>query len=187
VKLGGVDLANKRPEVIRAAGIAAVPEGHQVLTQLTVEENLMAAGSMFSKNDLKKAVTEALVVFPELESKLIQRAGSLSGGQQQMLALAQALISKPGYLLADELSLGLAPLIVSRLIRAIEGIAQSGVGVLLIEQFTTVALNIAHHAYILDRGAICFAGSPAEIKADPSVLHAAYLSGSFASSEKANR
>lgn len=184
VKLDGVDLAGKRPEVIRAAGIAAVPEGHQVLTQLTVEENLKAAGSMHSKIDLNQAITETLAVFPELETHITQYAGRLSGGQQQMLALAQALISRPQYLLADELSLGLAPLIVSRLTRAIEAIAQSGVGVLLIEQFTTIALNISHQVYILDRGEIRFAGSPAQIKADPHILHAAYLTESFASSEE---
>ncbi len=161
------------------AGIAAVPEGHQILTQLTVEENLLAAGSMHVKDELKKSVTTALAVFPELEARLSQRGGNLSGGQQQMLALAQALVSQPKYLLADELSLGLAPLIVSRLIHAVEEIAHSGVGVLLIEQFATIALSVAHRVYILDRGSIRFAGDPAEIKADPSILHTTYLTGSL--------
>ena len=96
-----------------------------------------------------------------------------------MLALAQALVCSPKYLLMDELSFGLAPLIVSRLMLVIEEIAKSGVGVLLIEQFTTIALKIAHHVYVIDRGTIRFDGSPADINANPNVLHAAYLAGKF--------
>ena len=179
VLLDGRDLAGKRPEVVRTAGIAAVPEGHLVLTDLTVHENLMAAGSFLSKAALEEAVGAALTVFPELRPRLAQRAGHLSGGQQQMLALAQALISKPKYLLVDELSFGLAPLIVTRLTQVVEDIAKSGVGVLLIEQFTTVALKIAHRVYVLDRGTIRFDGPPSAIKADSSVLHDAYLAGKF--------
>jgi len=175
----GQDLAGKRPETVRAAGIAAVPEGHQVLTNLSVQENLMAAGSLLSKPDLKKAVDEALEILPELKPKLSQQAGKLSGGQQQMLSLAQALVSKPQYLLADELSFGLAPLIVDRLMRVIVEIADSGVGILLIEQFTTIALKLAHRAYVLERGVIRFEGSPAEIQANPDILQDAYLAGDF--------
>jgi branched-chain amino acid transport system ATP-binding protein len=101
-----------------------------------------------------------------------------------MLALAQSLMCKPKYLLADELSFGLAPLIVRRLMLVVEEIAKSGVGVLLIEQFATAALKIAHRVYVLDRGAIRFDGTPEEIKADPSVLQAAYLSREFNPSNK---
>lgn len=179
VQLDGRDLARQAPEKIRAAGIAAVPEGHQVLTALTVRENLQAAGSMLSYAAMQNAVTGALKVFPELEPKLSQRAGNLSGGQQQMLALAQALVCQPKFLLADELSFGLAPLIVTRLMRVIQEIASSGVGVLLIEQFTTIALQLASHVYVMDRGVIRFDGSPEAIHADPSILHAAYLAGEF--------
>jgi branched-chain amino acid transport system ATP-binding protein len=96
-----------------------------------------------------------------------------------MVALAQALVSKPRYLLADELSFGLAPLIVARLMDVIADIARSGVGVLLIEQFTTIALKIAQRVYVLDHGVIRFDGSPAEIKDNPGILHAAYLAGDF--------
>jgi len=179
VRLDGRELTGQRPEVIRAAGVAAVPEGHQILTDLTVEENLRAAGSYLSQPALAEAVTKALAVFPELEPRVSQRAGSLSGGQQQMLSLAQALVSQPKYLLADELSFGLAPLIVARLMDVVAEIAQSGVGVLLIEQFTTIALQLAHRVYVLDRGEIRFEGSPAEIKANPNVLHDTYLAGKF--------
>jgi branched-chain amino acid transport system ATP-binding protein len=179
VQIDRRDVAGQRPEMIRAAGVAAVPEGHKVLTQLSVEDNLLAAGSMLSKADLKKAVSDALAVFPELEPRAAQRAGTLSGGLQQMVALAQALVSKPRYLLADELSFGLAPLIVSRLMDVIADIARSGVGVLLIEQFTTIALRIAQRVYVLDHGVIRFDGSPDELKQNPGILHAAYLAGDF--------
>jgi len=179
VFLDGQNLAHKRPEVIRAAGISAVPEGHQILTDLTVEENLKAAGSSLSKLELKEAVSEALTVFPELEPRLNQRSGTLSGGQQQMLALAQALVGKPRFLLVDELSLGLAPLIVSRLMEVVVAIAKSGIGVLLIEQYTTIALEIANWVYILDRGVIRFSGLPAEVKSNPKILHDTYLAGKF--------
>lgn len=179
VRLNGRDLAGQRPEIIRSAGVAAVPEGHQVLTDLTVEENMRAAGSLLSKSELDEAVNNALSVFPELEPRVSQRAGDLSGGLQQMLSLTQALISKPKYLLADELSFGLAPLIVTRLISVTEEIAKSGVGVLLIEQFTSVALKLAQRVYVLDRGVIRFDGSPAKIKANPEVLQATYLTGEF--------
>jgi branched-chain amino acid transport system ATP-binding protein len=179
VRLDGRDMTGQRPELIRAAGVAAVPEGHKVLTQLSVEDNLLAAGSVLSKADLKTAVSDALAVFPELEPRAAQRAGTLSGGLQQMVALAQALVSKPRYLLADELSFGLAPLIVARLMDVIADIARSSVGVLLIEQFTTIALKIAQRVYVLDHGVIRFDGSPAEIKDNPGILHAAYLAGDF--------
>ncbi len=179
VLLDGRNFAHKRPELIRAAGVSALPEGHQILTDLTVEENLRAAGSLLAKKELKKAISDALVVFPELEPKLHHRGENLSGGQQQMLARAQALIAKPRFLLADELSLGLAPMIVNRLMSVIVEIAQSGVGVLLIEQYTTLALEIANWVYVLDRGVIRFSGLPAEVKANPKILHDTYLAGKF--------
>lgn len=179
VMLNGKNLARQRPDRIRAAGISAVPEGHKILTDLTVEENLRAAGSSLTISELKQAISEALAIFPELEPKLNQLGGTLSGGQQQMLALAQALVGKPKFLLADELSLGLAPLIVNRLMEVIVKIAKSGVGILLIEQYTTIALKIADWVYVLDRGSIRFSGPPADVKANQKILHDAYLAGKF--------
>ena len=180
VLIDGSDFAGKPPDVIRMAGVSAVPEGHQVLTDLTAEENLIAAGSQLSRVELKRAIDYALSVFPELQSWLKQPAGTMSGGQQQMVALAQALVTRPKYLLFDELSLGLAPLIVQRLVSVVEQVVQEGIGVLLIEQFTTLALKLAHQVYVLDRGVICFEGTPAELEANPGVLHDAYLAGKFA-------
>ena len=150
----------------------------QVLTELSVEDNLKAAGSRYPKPDLDAAIGDALETFPELRAKLQQRAGDMSGGQQQMLALAQAIISRPRYLLADELSFGLAPVIVARLVPVIERLASRGIGVLLIEQFTNIALKLAHHAYVMERGRIRFSGDPEELRRNPDILHSAYLAAS---------
>lgn len=177
VRLGGVELVGRAPHVIRAHRLAAVPEGHRVLSELTVHENLLAAGSMHSKTEVVSAVDQALAVFPELAERLPQRAGTLSGGQQQMLALAQALVCRPTYLLADELSLGLAPLVITRLVEAIKQIVANGTGVLLIEQFTTIALGLANDAVLMERGRVRWSGSAADLKAQPELLHAAYLAG----------
>lgn len=179
VRLGERELAGKSPHVVRAAGIAAVPEGHRVLGELSVHDNLQAAGSMLSRPQLRASIDDALDVFPELQQRLEQRAATLSGGQQQMVALAQALVSRPAFLLADELSLGLAPLVVSRLATAVARIAAGGTGVLLIEQFTTIALKIASTAYLMERGELRWHGTAAELQAQPELLHAAYLAGDF--------
>jgi branched-chain amino acid transport system ATP-binding protein len=173
------DLTRARPEAIRAAGIAAVPEGHLVLSALSVEENLIAAGSLLSNAALKRNIDEALTLFPELKPLLKQRAGTLSGGQQQMVAISQALMANPKVVLFDELSLGLAPVVINRLVAVIEALVRSGLGVLLIEQFTTIALKLAHRVYVLERGVMRFDGTPAELQANPSVLHDAYLAGKF--------
>jgi branched-chain amino acid transport system ATP-binding protein len=175
VLLDGLPMNGLRPEEIRRRGIAAVPEGHRVLTELTALENLLVAGNHLERAARDAAVEKALDTFPELREKLAARAGDLSGGQQQMLVLAQAIVGHPRYLLADELSFGLAPVIVARLVPVIEQLASSGVGVLLIEQYTTIALRIAHHAYVMDRGRIRFSGSPETLRQDPDILHSAYL------------
>ena len=177
VAIGSSELTGKQPHVVRAAGVAAVPEGHRVLGGLTVKENLEAAGSMHSRSELSSAVNDALQLFPELGERLGQKAGTLSGGQQQMVALAQALVSRPKFLLADELSLGLAPLVVKRLANAVAQIAHQGTGVLLIEQFTTIALKLATTASVMERGEMRWSGTARDLEANPEVLHAAYLAG----------
>ena len=121
-----------------------MPEGHQVLNDLSVEDNLKVAGCHLTRAQLQTGARNALDTFPELRERLRVRAGDLSGGQQQMVALAQAIIGKPRYLLADELSFGLAPVIVARLVPVLQKLASEGVGVLLIEQFTHIALKISH-------------------------------------------
>lgn len=176
IMLDGASISGLRPEMVRARGVAAVPEGHHVLNDLTVEDNLKVSGSHLKRIDLKPAMTSSLDTFPELRERMTVRAGALSGGQQQMLALAQAMIGQPRYLLADELSFGLAPVIVARLVPVLQTLASRGVGVLLIEQFTHIALKIADFAYVMERGRICFSGEPGALIANPEILHSAYLS-----------
>lgn len=175
ITLEGKPINGMRPETVRRLGVAAVPEGHKVLTELTVEENLRVAGTHLSRSELERSVENAVETFPELRGRWDVRAGQLSGGQQQMVVLAQAIVGRPRYLLADELSFGLAPVIVARLVPVLTSLADSGVGVLLIEQFTHIALKIAHHAYVMERGRIRFSGAPQELVQNPDILHSAYL------------
>jgi branched-chain amino acid transport system ATP-binding protein len=175
IALDGRSIVGHRPDSVRARGVAAVPEGHQVLNDLSVEDNLKVAGCHLTRAQLQPALANALDTFPELRERLRVRAGDLSGGQQQMVALAQAIIGKPCYLLADELSFGLAPVIVARLVPVLQKLASEGVGVLLIEQFTHIALKISHAAYVMERGRICFSGEPQELIGNPEILHSAYL------------
>ena len=175
IRRDGGPIGGLRPEAVRALGVAAVPEGHQVLGDLTVEDNLKVAGSRLSRAELKPAMEAALDTFPEVRERLRARSGTMSGGQQQMLALAQAIVARPRYLLADELSFGLAPVIVARLVPVLQTLAAQGVGVLLIEQFTHIALKIADVAYVMERGRICFSGAPEALVNNPDILHSAYL------------
>ncbi len=162
-------------QAIRRAGVAVVPEGHQVLETLSVLDNLRAAGSNLSNADCAAQVVGAFDVFPELKAISGQAAGSLSGGQQQMVAIGQALVSRPKYLLIDEMSLGLAPVIIDRLVGVVQTLRAKGIGILLIEQFTQLALDVADRCYVLSQGQIRFDGPPAQLKADRSILERAYL------------
>jgi branched-chain amino acid transport system ATP-binding protein len=175
VKLQGRELAGRRPERIRRAGVAIVPEGRRLLTELTVADNLRVATYSLSKQDAEAGRAWALELFPELGRRMSAVGRTLSGGEQQMLVLAQALVSRPRYLLIDELSLGLAPVVINRLIPAIRNIAQAGVGVLLIEQFATVALSLAGHAYVMEGGRLRFSGLATQLRDKPELLRSAYL------------
>lgn len=158
----GRALLGQTSDRIRRAGIAVVPEGHQVLSELSVHDNLRAAGSMHSRVRLEDEIEAALAMFPELKARLDVPGKALSGGQKQMLALSQAVIARPRMLLIDELSLGLAPTVVKRLAATLPAFAKN-VGVLLIEQFTSLALSLASEAYVLERGRIVFSGRAAEL------------------------
>ncbi len=177
VMLDGSDLTGRRPERIRKAGVAVVPEGRRLLSDLTVEENLRVATFALSQEEARAGRAYARELFPELDRRLGLPARSLSGGEQQMLVLAQSLVSRPRFVLIDELSLGLAPVVLQRLIPTIRAVALSGVGVLLIEQFATVALGLAERAYVMDRGRIRFSGKASELRAAPELLQTAYLPG----------
>jgi branched-chain amino acid transport system ATP-binding protein len=173
--LDGVNVKGKDADDIRRRGIATVPEGHQVLREMSVHDNLRVAGGDLSRGEVDAAVQRALELFPELQSRLAMQAGDLSGGQQQMVAIAQALMVTPKFLVIDELSFGLAPLIVSRLVPVIRKIAAQGIGVLLIEQFTQLALALADHVYVMSRGDVSYDGGPDKLKSDPDILHRAYF------------
>jgi branched-chain amino acid transport system ATP-binding protein len=175
VRLGGTELAGRRPEKIRAAGVAIVPEGRRLLPDLSVDDNIKVATYALSKQAAAEGRDRALELFPRLRERLAVPARSLSGGEQQMVVLAQALVSQPKFILIDELSLGLAPVIVSRLIPVIRAIIEAGTGVLLIEQFATVALSLATGAYVMEGGVIRYSGTAAELREHPDLLHSAYL------------
>ena len=175
VLLGERDLTGLRPERVRAAGVAVVPEGRRLLPALTVQDNLRVATYALSTERAKQGIAYALELFPELEKRWQSQARLLSGGEQQMVVLAQALVSQPRFVLVDELSLGLAPVVVKRLVPTLESVAASGVGVLLIEQFATVALGLAQQAHIMEGGRIRFSGLARELREQPELLSSAYL------------
>jgi branched-chain amino acid transport system ATP-binding protein len=175
VMLGDLNLAGRRPERIRRAGVAIVPEGRRLLPELTVEDNLRVATYTLSGSEAQAGRKRALDMFPELEKRLRNPARALSGGEQQMVVLAQALVSAPKFVIIDELSLGLAPVVVQRLIPTIKTVTDAGIGVLLIEQFATVALGMSNRAYVMEGGRIQYSGTAQELREKPELLHSAYL------------
>jgi branched-chain amino acid transport system ATP-binding protein len=175
IKLGDEDLTRRRPEQVRQAGVAVVPEGRRLLPELTVADNMRVATYALDRVQAEQGTASALELFPELQQRWDTTARSLSGGEQQMVVLAQALVSRPAVILVDELSLGLAPLVVKRLVPVLASIAASGVGVLLIEQFAHVALGLANRASLLQGGRIHYEGTARELQENPDLLHTAYL------------
>jgi branched-chain amino acid transport system ATP-binding protein len=151
------------------SGIAHVEQGRMIFPSLTVKENLQLTART------PEALAEALELFPELEKRINSQAVLLSGGEQQMVVLARAFAAKPQYLLLDEMSLGLAPVVFLRLLPIIEQIAKSGVGVLLVEQFAHLALKIASDAMVINSGEVSYHGSADALLADDAKLKAAYL------------
>ena len=154
------------------SGVSLVPEGRWIFPNLTVEENLLLGG--YTSRNRAAGVERSFAMFPRLEERRRQRAGTMSGGEQQMLAVARGLMSNPKVLLLDEPSLGLAPLIVNDIMSIIKQINNEGISVLLVEQNARKALSIAHHACVLEQGQIVKTGTGAELAADESIV-AAYL------------
>ncbi len=162
----GVDITHSRSDRIVRSGIVQVPEGRQVFSDLTVAENLRA-GSVTVKNraSRKKAEDEVMSIFPILADRRSQRAGLMSGGEQQMLAIARAMMTSPRLLMLDEPSLGLAPMIIERIGQVIRAINAAGTTVLLIEQNASMALSVATDAFVLELGAVSLHGPAAELAA----------------------
>jgi ABC-type branched-subunit amino acid transport system ATPase component len=186
VLFDGDDITSLDPNTITRAGIAQVPGGRGVFPSLTVAENLRAAGWLFrgDKARVKAATARALELFPELEKRWDTTAGSLSGGEQQMLSLSQAFIAKPKLLMIDELSLGLAPTIVERLLEIVREIHAQGTTVILVEQSVTTALRLASRAVFMEKGEVRFEGPTADLLDRPDILRAVYLKGSAAAVTK---
>lgn len=175
VSLGGQKLTGLAADAVRRRGIAMVPEGHRVLGQMTVEDNLLVSVLERKATARRDGLNRAFEIFPELEARRHQLAGDLSGGQKQMVAMAQAFLARPRFMIVDELSLGLAPTVVKRLAEALTLAARDGIGVLLIEQFAHLALGLASHAMVLERGRLVFDGPSETLRERPDILHGAYL------------
>jgi branched-chain amino acid transport system ATP-binding protein len=163
------------PQIMRKS-IAVVPEGRRVFARLTVEENLAMGGFFGTSADNQVQLDKVLHLFPRLKERFSQRAGTMSGGEQQMLAIGRALMSKPTLLLLDEPSLGLAPIIIQQIFDIIEQLRKDGVTVFLVEQNANQALKLADRGYVLENGRIVMQGSGQELLNDPRVRDA-YLGG----------
>ena len=179
VYFDGNDITHLEPEETAALGIILMPGGKSIFPTLSVHENLEMAAWLYDKDRdyVQNARRRVFEIFPVLEQRLDQQAGSLSGGEQQMLSLAQAFIAKPRLLMIDELSLGLAPVIVQQLLQIVEDIHQSGTTVVLVEQSVNVALTVARHAYFMEKGEIRFNGSTQELLGRRDILRSVFLEG----------
>jgi len=171
---GEVQLVGMSTDAIVRMGVAHVPDGRGTFTALSVEDNLkLGAYVRTDKAEVARDIDKAYARFPQLAERRNQQAGTLSGGEQQMLAISRALMLRPKLLLLDEPSFGLAPMIVAEIFRIMRSInAEDGVSMLLVEQNASLALNLAHHAYLLETGTVALSGPAEQIKNDESVRRA---------------
>jgi branched-chain amino acid transport system ATP-binding protein len=181
VMLAGRDITGMDSHRIARAGLAHSPEGRRVFATMTVTDNLLlGAFPRFTrarpKGDVARDLERALELFPRLKERRTQLAGTLSGGEQQMLAMARAVMLNPDVVLLDEPSMGLAPILVDEVFRIIARLKDEGVTMLLVEQFAQAALNVADYGYVLENGSIAVHGPAANLRHDPKVV-AAYLGG----------
>lgn len=169
IELGGIALARLRPGARAKAGLSHVEQGRTVFPAMTTEENLKVA--LHPDADLGQAYD----LFPELLQRRSIKAGMLSGGEQQMVVIARSIVSRPCTVMIDEMSAGLAPVIVSRLMKAVRRLADAGMSVVLVEQFAALALAIGNRAYVLRRGRMVYDGGCDTLIRDPALLHRLYL------------
>ena len=174
------DIAGRAANKIVALGISQVPEGRQIFAHLTVQDNINLGAYLYFKRrnraEIAERMNEVYTLFPILKRRVKQIAGTLSGGEQQMLAIARALMGRPELLLLDEPSMGLAPLIVREIFAVIKKLNESGTTILLVEQNAKTALNVAKHAFVLETGEIVLEGLASDLLDDPKVKEA-YLGG----------
>lgn len=177
VEYAGTDITRMGSDKIVKMGIAMVPEGRQIFSELSIMENLkMGAYSRSKKDDLTPDYDLVFSIFPKLKERANQKGGSLSGGEQQMLAVGRALMSRPKLLLIDELSMGLAPVLVDSLFEALLDINRKGTTVILVEQDANTALKVSNRAYVIETGTVALSGKSADLMADDRVREI-YLGG----------
>ena len=173
VRYEGLEITGMPSFRLVERGLAMVPEGRGVFRQLTVQENLaMGAFTRKDRDAVRRDLEHVFALFPRLAERRSQSGGTLSGGEQQMLAIGRALMSRPKLLLLDEPSMGLAPLLVQRIFETVREISSEGVTILLIEQNARLALEIAHRGYVMESGTITLSGPATELLADPKVREA---------------
>lgn len=169
--LGDADIAGLQPHRIVQRGISQVPEGRRIFPQLTVYENLQM-GAFLGRGDFITSLNRIYGLFPLLDERKKQSGGTLSGGEQQMLAIGRALMSNPDILLLDEPSLGLAPIMVSKIFKTIKEISSEGITILLVEQNARAALKLSHRGYVLENGSITLSGNSSDLLNNKKVQHA---------------
>jgi branched-chain amino acid transport system ATP-binding protein len=179
IRFDGNEIINRPSHAIVASGIAQAPEGRHIFASMTVGDNLRVGGSLRSARETTASTERIFDLFPLLKTRLRQRAGSLSGGEQQMLCIGRALMARPRLLLLDEPSLGLAPLVVRSIFKLIGRIRDAGTSILMVEQNARAALAISDHAYLMDGGRIVLDGPAAEIAQADRVV-STYLGGAAA-------
>jgi branched-chain amino acid transport system ATP-binding protein len=161
----GKDITNRKPDFIVKAGLSHVPEGRQIFADLTVRQNLLLGSYVHKlpKQEMTRLFDSVFDLFPILKSRLMQKAGTMSGGEQQMLAIGRGLMSQPKLLLLDEPSLGLAPLMVETILKVIQNLRSTGISILLVEQNVNAALQISDRAYVMETGSIVTHGKAREL------------------------
>lgn len=176
IEFNGTDVTGLPSHRLVRAGLAMVPEGRQVFAEQTVEDNLRLGAFVFAATPARidEAVERGFTLFPRLAERRAQAAGSLSGGEQQMLAIARGMMARPRILLLDEPSLGLAPAIINSLYATVAELRDQGITILIVDQMAALALTVADRGYVLEQGRVAASGTAAELKAD-AALEAAYL------------